>query len=102
MDIFSGGTGCGGLDAAFLAGAVFAFLVAAVVPIGCFASRIAREKGYSGGILIWAWLPIVNVFGLMMFVGMPNLAARAKIDALATKLTPPTAAKCAVGGDLGK
>lgn len=102
MDILSDIMGHDGLGAALLAGAVLVLLAAAVVPVGRLASFIAREKGYSGRILVLAWLPGVNICALLILMNMPDPAARAKIDALAVKLTPPSAAKRMADEELGR
>lgn len=57
--------------------------------IGLFATYLARKKGYSGLILVWAWVPVLNIYGLLLFVGLPDLFMRAKVDALAVRLLPP-------------
>ncbi|SBV94989.1 hypothetical protein KL86DPRO_10793 [uncultured delta proteobacterium] len=67
----------------------FAF-VAAMLAISLFAARIAKKKGYSGRVLLWAWIPLINIYGLVMFTNLPDLHVRAKADALAARLAPPS------------
>lgn len=67
----------------------FAF-IAAMITVSLFTVRIAKKKGYSGRVLLWALVPIVNVYGLVMFAGLPDLHVRAKADALAARLAPPS------------
>ena len=57
-------------------------LIIGLVIIGLFATYIARRKGYSGKIIIWAWLPFLNIYGLLMFVGLPDLVLHGKMDRL--------------------
>ncbi len=66
-------------------------LVAALFAISFLATYLARKKGYSGSILIWAWIPVLNVYGLVLFAGLPSLFVRARMDALAVRLAPPAA-----------
>lgn len=85
--------GHGSAESAFSAGAGFIPLFMGLVVVGLYASYLARKKGYSGTILIWAWVPVLNIYGLMMFMGLPDLVVRARIDALAAKLAPPSSAR---------
>ena len=67
----------------------FPFVIA-MLAVSLAAARIAKKKGYSGARLLWAWVPLLNIYGLVMFSGLPDLHARAKADALAVRLTPPS------------
>ncbi|MCC8193565.1 MAG: hypothetical protein LIP28_02835 [Deltaproteobacteria bacterium] len=67
----------------------FFSFVAAMLTVSLLAARKAVRKGYSGSKLLWAWIPIANIYGLVMFSGLPDLTNRAKADALATRLAPP-------------
>lgn len=69
----------------------FAF-IAAMLTVSLLAARIAKKKGYSGTMLLWVWVPVANIYGLIMFTGLPNLQTRAKADALAERLTLPSQA----------
>ena len=71
----------------------FFSFVAAMLAVSLFAARTAKKKGYSGAKLLWAWIPILNIYGLVMFAGLPDLHTRAKADELAARLTPPSRAQ---------
>ena len=78
-----------GLETIALLAPVMLPLLLCLVIIGIFATYIAKKKGYSGSILIWAWVPVLNIYGLIMILGLPNLFLRARVDAVAAKLIPP-------------
>ena len=64
-------------------------LAVVLIAVSLLATYLARKKGYSGSILIWAWLPLVNIYGLLMIAGLPDLALRAKIESLTAKTASP-------------
>jgi hypothetical protein len=56
-------------------------LIASVI-FGYFNHYLARKKGYSGIILVLAWLPVVNFATCYIFIGLPDLILHRKIDIL--------------------
>ena len=64
-------------------------LIAGMLTISLFAVRLAKRKGYSGPILVWAWIPGANVCAFMLCARLPDRRARERMDALAARLARP-------------
>ncbi|MDR3358632.1 MAG: hypothetical protein LBN96_07255 [Desulfovibrio sp.] len=53
------------------------------VPFGVLLQYLAKKKGYGWPMLLWAWVPLINVsIGFLIFAILPDKSLHEKIDRL--------------------
>lgn len=52
------------------------------VLLGIIPFYLGVKKGYTWPFLGWAWVPIANMFIILLFVGLPDKNLHKKIDQL--------------------